>query len=324
MPDGYKLIIRGEEMPKISIIIPVYNVAPYLRECLDSIQEQTFKDFEAILVDDGSTDGSGEICDWYASKYKRFKVIHKSNGGVSSARNMGLDIAQGEYIGFVDPDDFIDPDFYKRLYSCMIENNADLCISGINVINERGLSVFCGVGTLEKMNRQTGEHNFEWMETLFRGNMVIYESNKEVISGILSNRINCVSWNKLYRRELWGDAKYPLDLSLGEDMATVVNVCAGAERAVYCPDAIYYYRIREKSLLHGTVTAERFAEDLQGSEIMKNHLLERAPMEEDKIKRLKFFYDMGCAINFIKTTLKAKNPGNEKTGKSSVLFSLFK
>lgn len=97
-------------MPKISIIVPVYNVEKYLRKCIDSILNQTFKDFELILIDDGSTDESGKICDEYNLKDNRIKVIHKENGGLSSARNAGLDIAQGEYIGFVDSDDWIESD----------------------------------------------------------------------------------------------------------------------------------------------------------------------------------------------------------------------
>src|SRR5665647_1387418 len=98
--------------PVISIIVPVYNVELYIRECLDSILTQTFKDFEVILVNDGSTDQSGDICNEYAKNDKRIKVAHKDNGGVSSARNVGIKLAQGDYIGFVDSDDRIDENMY--------------------------------------------------------------------------------------------------------------------------------------------------------------------------------------------------------------------
>ena len=104
----------------ISIIIPIYNVEQYLRQCLDSVINQTYKNLEIILVDDGSTDNSGKICDEYAVKDNRIKVIHKENGGVSSARNAGIDIAKGEYIGFVDSDDYIEKDMYEYLlYLCL-------------------------------------------------------------------------------------------------------------------------------------------------------------------------------------------------------------
>lgn len=112
--------------PKMSIIVPVYNVEKYLRKCIESILNQTFKDFELILVNDGSLDKCGEICDEYVKKDKRIKVIHKNNGGQSSARNAALDIAQGDYIGFVDSDDWIDPDMYETLYNLIIKSKKDI------------------------------------------------------------------------------------------------------------------------------------------------------------------------------------------------------
>lgn len=118
--------------PKISIIVPVYKAEPYLRKCIDSILNQTFKDFELILVDDGSPDRCGEICDEYALKDSRIKIIHKENSGRSSARNVGLDIAQGEYIGFVDSDDWIEPDMYEVLYSKAKIESADIIALNYN------------------------------------------------------------------------------------------------------------------------------------------------------------------------------------------------
>lgn len=117
-------------MPIISCIVPVYNVEKYLANCVDSILKQTFANFELILVDDGSTDKSSSICDEYAIKDSRIKVIHKINGGVSSARNTGLDIAKGEYITFIDSDDWVDSNYFLTLYKAAIETNADLVICG--------------------------------------------------------------------------------------------------------------------------------------------------------------------------------------------------
>ena len=111
--------------PKISVIVPVYKVEKYLPECIESVLAQTFTDFELILVDDGSPDNSGKICDDYATRDSRIRVFHKENGGVSSARNLGLDNARGEWIGFVDPDDWIEPDMYEQMYLAGTENNAD-------------------------------------------------------------------------------------------------------------------------------------------------------------------------------------------------------
>lgn len=116
--------------PKISVIVAAYKVEDYLRKCVDSILSQTFKNLEVILVDDGSPDESGAICDEYALKDKRIRVIHKTNGGQSTARNKGLEIAQGDYIGFVDGDDWIEPAMYQTLYETMAQDNADIVQCG--------------------------------------------------------------------------------------------------------------------------------------------------------------------------------------------------
>jgi len=125
-------------MPKISVIVPVYNVEKYLAKCIDSILAQTFTDFECILINDGSPDNSPAICDEYAKKDERMKVIHKENGGVSSARNTGLDIAQGEWITFADSDDWVDENYLELMYSNAIKNNCDLSICGFKSVDEKG------------------------------------------------------------------------------------------------------------------------------------------------------------------------------------------
>lgn len=122
--------------PKISIIIPVYNVERYLDKCIKSILNQTFKEFELILINDGSTDNSKSICDYYSKKYDEINVIHKENEGQASARNIGLDIAKGEYIGFVDSDDFIEEDMFEELYKSCIEYDSDIAIIGLREVDE--------------------------------------------------------------------------------------------------------------------------------------------------------------------------------------------
>lgn len=123
-------------MPRISIIVPVYNVEKYLNKCIESILSQSFTDFELLLIDDGSTDSSGKICDEYAAKYDHIVVIHKENGGVSSARNLGLSLAQGEYVGFIDSDDYVDSEMYKTLFENIEHYKADISICGFKVIDE--------------------------------------------------------------------------------------------------------------------------------------------------------------------------------------------
>lgn len=114
----------------ISIIVPVYNVEKYLNKCIDSIINQTYKNIEIILVDDGSTDNSGKICDEYLLRDSRIKVIHKNNGGLSSARNEGINISSGEYIGFVDSDDWVEPNMYEEMYKKILYSNADIVDCG--------------------------------------------------------------------------------------------------------------------------------------------------------------------------------------------------
>ena len=129
--------ISGNRVPKVSIIVPVYKVEKYLRKCIDSIINQTLKDIEIILVDDGSPDNCGKICDEYAAKDTRIKVIHKENGGLSSARNAGMEVAEGEYIGFVDSDDWIESDMYMTLWQKAKDINADLVNSDYFRNNDR-------------------------------------------------------------------------------------------------------------------------------------------------------------------------------------------
>ena len=113
-------------MPKVSIILPVYNVAPYLRRCMDSIINQTYRNIEIICIDDGSTDKSSQLCDEYSQKDKRIIVIHKKNGGQSDARNVGITVATGKYIAFVDSDDYIDEQFLEQLYLAIKKNKSDI------------------------------------------------------------------------------------------------------------------------------------------------------------------------------------------------------
>ena len=117
----------------ISIIVPVYNAEKYLHRCVDSILAQTFTDFELLLINDGSKDNSGKICDEYAAKDPRVRVFHKENGGVSSARNMGLDNAKGEWVTFVDSDDWLVHNIYEKMLHKLVEENADLCLCDINM-----------------------------------------------------------------------------------------------------------------------------------------------------------------------------------------------
>ena len=206
--------------PKISIIVPVYKAEPYLKKCIDSILNQTFKDFELILVDDGAPDRCGEICDEYALKDSRIKIIHKENGGQSSARNVGLDIAQGEYIGFVDSDDWIEPDMYKKLFKLLKNDNVDMVICNINSIKDKKLR------DRKKEKRK-----------------IILKKGKE---NILNSRYkdNFLGWgpcNKLYKKDILKNIRF-LDGRIYEDVPFNIEVFNKINSYVYTNDKLYNYR----------------------------------------------------------------------------------
>ena len=211
----------------VSVIVPVYNVESYVAKCIESIVNQTFKDLDIILIDDGSTDSSGSICDRYAEKDKRIKVIHKVNGGVSSARNAGLDIAVGEYIVFVDGDDYINSQMIETLYSVIVENNSDLVMCNYIHVNENGEKV----GISELRITQPQVISSDWMlERVSRG-----------------WTFGAIIWNKMYKSRLFNELRYP-SLNNGEDEFVSHHVMARAEKAVIIPDVLYYYTLRQGSL----------------------------------------------------------------------------
>ena len=175
-------------MPKVSVIIPVYNVEQYLRNCLDSVINQTLKDIEIICVDDGSPDNCGAILDEYASKDNRIKVIHQENKGVAVARNRGLDIASGEYISFLDPDDMIDLNFYEILYP--IEKKYDIVKGGFNVINKNKKHIS---KLNDKINQRWYYFTCEWVSAIYRKSLI----EKIRFPEGFSNGEDCVFLNKV-------------------------------------------------------------------------------------------------------------------------------
>ena len=210
----------------ISIIVPVYNAEVYLRKCIDSILAQSYPKLEIILVDDGSSDLSGIICDEYAKKDNRIIVIHKKNGGASSARNSGLDAANGEYIAFVDSDDTINADMYEKMLNKIIEKDADICICGFKIFYdgyERTISV---------PHDQRISNLQLWEACLNDFRRYIY--------------LLAVPWNKLYRRELFDrqtpGASLPIrfkeDIRHHQDAVFNVDCCAAAEEGIVFIDII--------------------------------------------------------------------------------------
>ena len=208
-------------MDKISIIVPIYNVEPYIHKCVDSILNQTYKNIEVILVDDGSPDNCGKICDEYAEKDDRVVVIHKENGGLSDARNAGLDKATGECIGFVDSDDYIAPNMYEKLYAALKENEAE--IAYCNVV--RCLNENYYYNTLQQSKVMTGP------EYLFGKHAAFWT----------------IAVNKLYKRSLFINVRYPKG-KLHEDEFVIHEIMFSCNKVIYIQDNLYYYIHRDSSI----------------------------------------------------------------------------
>lgn len=218
-------------MPKISVIVPVYNSEKYLHRCIDSILSQTFTDFEVLLIDDGSTDSSGEICDEYAAKDSRVRVFHKENGGVSSARNMGLDNAYGEYSIHVDSDDWIEPNMLQDLYQKAYDTQADMVICDF-------YEEYNDSKTIRHVNQRPSSNDSQ---------TVLYE---------LFQHLHGSCCNKLIKRSCYNkyNIKFPNDLNMGEDLYVMVNLLKHPIKVAYLQKAYYHYvkNVNENSIVQST------------------------------------------------------------------------
>ena len=216
--------------PEISIIVPVYQVEKYLNECIDSILAQTFTDFELILVDDGSPDNCPALCDAAAKRDSRVRVIHKQNGGVSTARNAGLDAAQGNWIAFVDSDDTAAPEYLEKMHKAVLETGADFAICSSQCIDETGKTL------------AGGEHRL----------LNEFLPQEEVLRRMVVSDFQ-VPWNKLYRRKLLENLRYPENKAF-EDTCLMPVIYARAASACGVWDFLYNYRIVTGSAMHRKTT----------------------------------------------------------------------
>lgn len=213
----------------ISIIIPIYNVEEYLRDCLDSVSRQTYPYFEAILVNDGSPDNSEKICLEYAQRDARFKYIKKENGGLSDARNKGLSISKGEYVTFIDSDDYVEDSYLEDLYSAALRNNSDLVLSRYKEY-KNGDIIFYVHQIKEKEIQYSGEElikNLSYLET--------------------QNLLFITSWGNLYHKRLFDHVSFPKGRVL-EDLGTSYKLFMEVEHATYLVKELYIYRVRNGSI----------------------------------------------------------------------------
>ncbi len=254
--------------PKISVIVPVYKAEAYLHRCVDSLLAQTFPDFEVILVDDGSPDRSGEICDEYARKDCRVKVIHQKNGGVSCARQRGLDEARSEYTIHADPDDWVEPDMLEELYKKAKEENADMVICDFyyNFANKQGKRV-------QKPS----------------------QLRHDVVQCELFQQLHGSCCNKLVRRACYNEygVKFPKEISYCEDLLTNATLLAHDLKVAYLPKAFYHYdQYTNDNSIVRRYSQKRFEEDLRLVHLMEKALKGSAA---EKIGRETSYYGVLAA-----------------------------
>lgn len=223
---------------KVSVIVPVYQAQAYLKRCVSSLLEQTLSELEVILVDDGSRDGSGELCDAFAAEDSRVRVIHQENLGVCAARNAGIELAAGEYVGFADADDYVLPQMYERLYGGAKEYDADLVLSGVRHM---------GGVLFEDAGGEECKHQFS-QPVLFEGR----EALEELLLGIVGalprekedSRYGYSVWKNLYRRQLLGPGRVEFSrerLTVLEDLLFLIDFVPTCAKAVGIPGAYYCY-----------------------------------------------------------------------------------
>lgn len=225
-------------MEKISVIVPIYNVEKYLRDCIESIICQTYTNLEIILVNDGSTDNCENICNEYVKKDSRIKLINKGNGGLSSARNAGIDVANGDYLVFIDSDDYVNKSMIEVLRNLLINNNADIAQC-----------------EFEKFyDSKNISDNSTFKET------ITVKNNKEALlslSKIDGKGVNAVvAWNKIYKKKLFDDIRYPIN-KIHEDQFTTYKLIYKANKIVYTNKKLYYYRQRENSIMNSKFDKKR-------------------------------------------------------------------
>lgn len=223
--------------PIISVIIPVYKVEKFLRKCINSVLSQTYQNLEIILIDDGSPDNCPNICEEYAAIDDRIKVVHQKNTGLSEARNAGIRIARGEYIGFVDSDDYIDITMYEKLFDLLKNTDADMAMCNAQQISECGNAI---------------EDN--WRKNIYDGVLTREQIFEKLVKR--ESAYYVTAWNKLYKRSIFENIVYPKG-KLHEDEFVIHEILYLCNKIVITKEVLYYYVQRESSIVSQKVTYKR-------------------------------------------------------------------
>lgn len=236
--------------PLISIIVPVYNVETYLAKCVDSILAQTYTNLEIFLVNDGSSDCCGKLCDEYAKEDKRIKVIHKKNGGLSDARNVAIDVATGEFITFIDSDDYVTDDYIMTLYSLIEKYECKVSIALYNTFVEGSKPK-----VVNRVYREDCQTNIKAIEEMF-----------------YQEKYDTASWAKLYHSSLFATGiRYPKGI-VYEDLATTYLLIFQSDKVAFCNRRIYNYLLRRDSIEGSSFSSKKMDSALKVCELMESHL----------------------------------------------------
>ena len=272
----------------ISIIVPVYKVEKYLPRCIESILNQTYKDLELILIDDGSPDNCPQICDEYAKKDSRIVVLHQKNKGVSAARNAGLNLAKGEYIGFVDPDDFVVPEMYETMSGEMERQQVELAICGYDYFDENG--------------------NVD-IKRLYKSRENELLTQKEIMNRFsdMPPSIRHGVWNKLFKKNLLHEIRFIEGLHSSEDVFFLNEYVLRVKKAVMIHQPFYKNTVREGSATHGGLSIESLADSFRAHDKMYNDVIQYYP--ELKNRSLAFLLDV-CTLKYNEAKNKADQINN--------------
>lgn len=259
-------------MAQISVIMPIYNAKPFIETTIQDLVSQTYKDLEIVAVDDGSTDGTGEVLDALAKKHSQIKVIHKKNGGAPSARNVGLDNAEGKYVGFLDSDDRVDPEMYGHLMDAAQKTNADI--------------VACGFVQEFSDNITIIEHHDVNEE------LTLYEGSYDCLNSIeeCSNSIATYTWNKIIKKDLIGSLRFYEDMRITDDLIFVYHLCEKANIVCKVNIPFYHYRYVLSSLTKAS-KAKVYLHELERIDELIDWSLEHAPHCKDKLIRRYLFWN---------------------------------
>ena len=239
-------------MKRLSVVIPIYNVEKYLDQCIKSVVNQTYQNLEIILVDDGSPDRCPEICDIWKEKDKRITVIHKQNGGLSDARNHGIQVATGEYIAFVDSDDFIEPDMYEVMIQAADRTGADIATCGRFLYNEK---------ILEMKHTSPDEILLQPVDAI-----------KELLCGGL---VEESAWDKIYKKDFFDTVKFPIG-QINEDLPIMPLLFEQAKTIVCTGKPFYYYRVNENGITHSPYSAAK-SDIIKHMEETSTYILQKYP-----------------------------------------------